>query len=351
LMLVLRQQNPDNLRQLLTQQAEKALAGNPELLGLYLVFLPNALDSKDSAFVDQPAVGSNESGRFSLYWSQPNPGQLESEAMPESMLADTSLSANGSAYNRWLTCPLETGEACVLDPYFDTVGDRTPLMTSIAFPLKHDGKIIGVMGLDISLDNLQQLSLDGRKELFDGNGQVSIVSPAGLLAGHSQDGTQLSKKLEEVFGQHGRDLAAQMRAGKAAEFSHSSTLQVTQSFAPVPGAQPWSVLLEVPEQVLQAPAIELNTRLDAHNNAANLSSLLMALGATVLGLIVIWLTARGVTRPILKVAAMLKDIASGEGDLTRRLDYAREDELGELAGWFNRFLDKLQPVIANVKAS
>ncbi|MBH3431050.1 methyl-accepting chemotaxis protein [Pseudomonas alkylphenolica] len=351
LMLVLRQQNPDNLRQLLTQQAEKALAGNPELLGLYLVFLPNALDGKDGAFVDQPAVGSNESGRFSLYWSQPNPGQLESEAMPESMLADTSLSANGSAYNRWLTCPLETGEACVLDPYFDTVGDRTPLMTSIAFPLKHDGKIIGVMGLDISLDNLQQLSLDGRKELFDGNGQVSIVSPAGLLAGHSQDGSQLSKKLEEVFGQHGRDLSAQMRAGKAAEFSHSGTLQVTQSFAPVPGAHPWSVLLEVPEQVLQAPAIELNTRLDAHNNAANLSSLLMALGAAVLGLIVIWLTARGVTRPILKVAAMLKDIASGEGDLTRRLDYAREDELGELAGWFNRFLDKLQPVIANVKAS
>src|SRR3546814_3430892 len=44
---------------------------------------------------------------------------------------------------------------------------------------------------------------------------------------------------------------------------------------------------------------------------------------------------------------LLKDIASGEGDLTRRLDYARQDELGELAGWFNRFLDKLQPIIAD----
>ncbi|KJK19013.1 methyl-accepting chemotaxis protein [Pseudomonas sp. 2(2015)] len=351
LVMFLKAQGNDNLRHDLTEQTRKALGKNPDLLGLYLVFLPNALDGKDSAFSDQAAVGSNENGRFSLYWSQPKPGELESEAMPESMLADTSLSANGSAYNRWLTCPLETGEACVVDPYFDSVGDRTPLMTSIAFPLKQDGKIVGVMGLDISLDNLQQLSLDGRKELFDGNGQVSIVSPAGLLAGHSRDAAQLSKKFEQVFGQHASAVAAQMRAGKAAEFSDNGVLQVSQSFAPVPGAQPWSVLLEVPEQVLQAPAIELNARLDAHNSSANLRSLLMALAAALVGLVVIWLTARGVTRPILSVAAMLKDIASGEGDLTRRLDYANKDELGELTHWFNRFLDKLQPVIADVKAS
>jgi methyl-accepting chemotaxis protein len=46
-----------------------------------------------------------------------------------------------------------------------------------------------------------------------------------------------------------------------------------------------------------------------------------------------------------------QDIASGEGDLTRRLTYDKQDELGELAGWFNRFLDKLQPTIAEVKRS
>ncbi|HAB02821.1 MAG TPA: hypothetical protein DCE25_07800, partial [Pseudomonas sp.] len=38
-------------------------------------------------------------------------------------------------------------------------------------------------------------------------------------------------------------------------------------------------------------------------------------------------------------------------DLTRRLAYDKRDELGELAGWFNRFLDKLQPTIAEVKQS
>ena len=351
LVMYLRAQGHDDLRQALTQQAERALGNNPELLGLYLVFLPDALDGKDAAFAHQAALGSNEAGRFSLYWSQPRPGTLEREAMPESMLADTSVSADGTVSNRWLTCTLESGDTCMVEPYFDTVGDRTPLTTSISIPLKHNGKLIGVLGVDISLDNLQQLSLDGRNDLFEGNGQVSIVSATGLLAGHSQDAAQLSKKFEQVFGPQATGLANQMRAGKAAEFSDNGLLQVSQSFAPVPGAQPWSVLLEVPEQVLRAPAVELNTRLDTHNASANLSSLLMALVAAVLGVLVIWLTARGVTRPILEVAARLKDIASGEGDLTRRLDYARKDELGELAGWFNRFLDKLQPVIADVKAS
>ena len=80
-------------------------------------------------------------------------------------------------------------------------------------------------------------------------------------------------------------------------------------------------------------------------------SLGLGLAAGVVGILLIWLTALGVTRPILGVAAMLKDIASGEGDLTRRLEYAKQDELGELASWFNRFLDKLQPIIADVKRS
>ncbi|QXH57847.1 methyl-accepting chemotaxis protein [Pseudomonas maumuensis] len=340
-----------DLRGELSREARAALAGNADLIGLYLVFQPNALDQQDARFVGQADNGSNDSGRFSLYWSQPGTGSLEVEAMPESMLADTSIGANGSPYNRWLTCPLETAKACVLDPYFDEVNGHQVLMTSIALPLLENGKVVGVVGLDIGLDNLQQLSLAGRQELFDGQGQVSIVSPAGLLAGHSQDAGQLSKTVQQAFGASAAALAAPLRAGQAVERLDQGTMRISRPFAPIPGAAPWQVLLELPEQVLQAPAVTLNQRLDSQNQQANLVSLLIGLGAAVLGLLLVWLTARGVTRPILAVAARLKDIASGEGDLTRRLDYARDDELGQLTGWFNRFLDKLQPVIAQLKGS
>ena len=344
LVQVLRTKGDADLRAELVEQARLALAGNSDLIGLYLVFQPDALDHQDARFTGQAVQGSNDSGRFSLYWSRPAPGTLESEAMPEAMLADTTPAANGTPYNRWLTCPQETARACVLDPYFDEVNGRQVLMTSIALPLLDNGKVVGVIGLDIGLDNLQQLSLDGRSQLFDGQGQVSIVSPAGLLAGHSRDATQLSKPLEP-------SLAMLLHSGKSVERLDSGLMQIAQPFTPIPDAAPWQVLLELPEAVLQAPAVALNQRLDAHNQTANLTSLLIALAAAIAGLLLVWLTARGVSRPILDVARRLREIASGDGDLTQRLNYDRDDELGELSGWFNRFLDKLQPVITQVKGS
>ncbi|NIE78493.1 methyl-accepting chemotaxis protein [Pantoea sp. Ap-967] len=331
LVQVLKAKGGNDLRAELNRQAKASLAGNPDVIGLYLVFQPNALDHQDSQFAGQADTGSNETGRFSLYWSQPSPGTLEQEAMPESMLGDNSPGSNGAAKNRWLTCPQETAKACVLEPYLDDVNGRQVLMTSIALPLLDNGKVVGVVGLDIGLANLQQLSLDGRQELFDGQGQVSIVSAAGLLAGYSRDAGKLGQRLAQTLDQ--------------------GLLRVARPFAPIPDASPWQVQLELPEAVLQAPALALNQRLDAHAQSANLTSLLIGLGAAVLGLLLVWLTARGVTRPIQAVAARLEDIASGEGDLTRRLEYARQDELGQLTGWFNRFLDKLQPVIAQVKGS
>ncbi|EOZ4751964.1 methyl-accepting chemotaxis protein [Pseudomonas aeruginosa] len=340
-----------DLREDLTRQVRTALAANPEVLGLYVVFEPNALDGKDELFVDQPALGSNDKGRFSLYWAQATPGQLESESMVESELADTSSGPSGAAYNAWYTCPKESAQPCVLDPYFDKVGERQLLMTSIAFPLELDGKVIGVMGLDINLSNLQALSEQGNRELYDGVGQVGILSPAGLFAGNSRDAGLLGKNLAKADPQHAGELLQLLAAGKSQLFNENDDLKVLQPLQPIPGAKPWGVLLEVPKSALLGPALALERQLDDMRREGAWVELGLGLGAAVLGLLVLWLTARGVTRPILGVAHMLRDIASGEGDLTQRLPRTGRDELGELAGWFNRFLDKLQPIIRDVKVS
>ncbi|NTV51856.1 MAG: methyl-accepting chemotaxis protein [Candidatus Firestonebacteria bacterium] len=56
-------------------------------------------------------------------------------------------------------------------------------------------------------------------------------------------------------------------------------------------------------------------------------------------------------RPIIgtvsRLAAFMKDIAAREGDLTSRLDIHRDDELGELAQWFNSFIENLQRIVKN----
>jgi methyl-accepting chemotaxis protein len=52
-----------------------------------------------------------------------------------------------------------------------------------------------------------------------------------------------------------------------------------------------------------------------------------------------------IEKPVNQTVAALKDIAQGEGDLTKRIEINATDEIGELAGWFNTFLDKLQNII------
>ncbi len=60
------------------------------------------------------------------------------------------------------------------------------------------------------------------------------------------------------------------------------------------------------------------------------------------------LLANTILRPLNLMKANLDDIAAGEGDLTRRLSITSQDELGELAGSFNRFVDKIHGLVRQI---
>jgi methyl-accepting chemotaxis protein len=55
-----------------------------------------------------------------------------------------------------------------------------------------------------------------------------------------------------------------------------------------------------------------------------------------------------VTKPLSNTVAMIKDIAQGEGDLTRRLDVNSGDEVGELSRWFNAFIENLHYMVKSI---
>ena len=80
--------------------------------------------------------------------------------------------------------------------------------------------------------------------------------------------------------------------------------------------------------------------------------LLSIVGIAVVVLLVIaavgMLLANTILRPLNMMKANLDDIAAGEGDLTRRLTITSQDELGELAGSFNRFVDKIHSLVRQI---
>ncbi|QHF52369.1 methyl-accepting chemotaxis protein [Pseudomonas sp. S49] len=338
------------LREELNLSLKTAFERNDKVLGIWLAFDPNALDGKDSEFANDAARQSNEAGRFATYWSRAAGASLNT-IMVEEDLTKTTLSVSGTPYNSWYTCPRDNKRTCLLDPYADTVGGKEMLMTTISVPLIVDGKAIGVVGVDIALDALQAAAVDSQRSLFNNAGHMLIVSGSGVLGADSSDASKVGKKISDTLGADGKDVLQLLSSGTPKILEQGDLIRAVYPVDPIGNSRAWGVVIDLPKQVLLADSVKLQAVLDDAQETGVITALLVAVIAGLVGLLLIWLTASGVTRPINSVAEMLKNIASGEGDLTQRLNYSKQDELGELVNWFNRFLDKLQPTIAQIKQS
>ncbi len=60
---------------------------------------------------------------------------------------------------------------------------------------------------------------------------------------------------------------------------------------------------------------------------------------------------RMVTGPLEGLVSRIKDVATGDGDLTKRINLQRGDEIGRLAHWFDTFVDTLHKLIKSVADS
>ena len=96
---------------------------------------------------------------------------------------------------------------------------------------------------------------------------------------------------------------------------------------------------------------------DTVKNSIQDSSLAMSLnmlasGVTIAVLLIVSISITlMITRNIATVVNSLRDIASGEGDLTKRIEQSSDDEIGVLVSFFNKFVEKLQIIITDVVAA
>jgi len=108
------------------------------------------------------------------------------------------------------------------------------------------------------------------------------------------------------------------------------------------------------ESLDKLQGINLKLAQTAHHEAISIYKnsiiilFIMLGGGFFAGVFLAWFISSEITRPLARAVNGLKDIAEGEGDLTRRLEVQGRDEIGELAEWFNTFVERLQGVIKQV---
>jgi len=89
-------------------------------------------------------------------------------------------------------------------------------------------------------------------------------------------------------------------------------------------------------------------KMEKVEKAAKITIVIFVAVAVVVGIILSFVIARAIVKPVLTMAEGLEGIAQGEGDLTMRIHIRSKDELGELARWFNQFMQKLQEMVTDI---
>lgn len=79
----------------------------------------------------------------------------------------------------------------------------------------------------------------------------------------------------------------------------------------------------------------------------NQAAILAILGI-IIGICVIFMLRIMVIKKIKAITAMLKEIAEGHGDLTKRISISSKDEIGELSSYFNLFIESIQKLVKRI---
>ncbi|NRB70040.1 MAG: methyl-accepting chemotaxis protein, partial [Vibrio sp.] len=202
-------------------------------------------------------------------------------------------------------------------------------------------------GIDLRLDAMANIVAESDNQLFNGNGHVNIISLDGSLIASDEPSAAIGQSFSSstLSGDQLTDLLF----GQEVQTQWSSDGQWLSVFAPIMVAnQTWGVLFDMPRSSVLADAEMLDQTISHQVESSVKTELFAGVVLVILGLATIALLASRLVMPIREVVARLDDIASGEGDLTQRLEVKSQDEIGQLAIGFNQFLDKLQSIISDV---
>lgn len=326
----------------------KVLKTNQHFNGTYSCWEPDALDGDDASFRTGKDGNNAVTGRFTPYWNRDEKGNIAVQPLVEYDTMDRH--PNGVLKGGWYIGPRENHLESVLDPFPYIVQGKQVWLTTISVPILVNNKFYGVAGTDYNLDFVQDLSKSIDRELFSGQGEVIIVSYAGLVVAHSEQPELIGRHFKDALSGGWEKYLKDIQDGKSVANLNSADNHY-EVLAPIVlgrTGKPWSVLIRVNRDVVLADALDLDKEIAKTGDWAAKMQILAGLIISILAIGLLWYAAGGISRPIRRTVDMLKDIAEGEGDLTKRLEVKSADEIGEMAKWFNLFMEKLQELIKQI---
>ena len=187
---------------------------NADFLTIWCAWELEAFDHNDKEHVDvdekRPDTDQNPTGRYSFWFARDDDSDIKCEYI---------ITEETDVENYYLL-PKKSRREWIMEPYLDETITPSTQMTSFCIPLIEDGKVLGVMGTDISIEGLSQMIAPYRP--YE-TGYVMLVSPGGIIAAVSNNSDMLMKNLQDIPGtEHTAELVLQGQEGfySDKEFGH-----------------------------------------------------------------------------------------------------------------------------------
>ncbi len=337
MMIALRQAGSAD-RGLINSILRQNLEANPSFLAVWTAWEPNALDGKDAAFRKAPF--HDATGRFIPSWDR-GLGRIQ-----QSALVDYETPGPGDPY----LVPRNSKQEYVTEPYFYSyTGNKADeiLEASTCVPIIIEGKVVGVIGHDLSLAGLAEI-MKGIKPVQGAYG--FLLSNTGAFVYHP-NAKLIRTSIGDVTPDGKEALLKAIREGKTYRQVKLNLVTGARSyvgFAPVfigKDSHPWSIGVVLPLDALLAQLKRIV-----------MIMLVLGIAGSLLALLALLFIARTISRPVRLVTAAMVGFAAGDFTLAGidSAGYAkmrsRADELGDATQAMDSFIAATTDRVGAVQA-
>jgi methyl-accepting chemotaxis protein len=304
----------------------------PVIINLYTVWKPNAVDGMDLNYISR--TGSGPAGQYAITYTRET-GQI---------LKRTTVDINDSM--TYLNGPNARKDR-VENPIPKIIDGKNTHLVRMMVPVinPRTGEVVAGVGCLLIIDALQVL-IENTIKNNDNIAAMVIYANNGTIIGHLVP-ERVGKTLidaETIFGPYIQEADMAVQNGKEFQrrtYSHVLDSDVEIVMIPLEignSNYTWSIMIVTTDKYIMKEVREI-TRF----------TIILAAIAIVIAAVIAYFVLHNITKPIVKVAGTLKDISEGEGDLTRNIAVTSKDEVGDLAMYFNKTLEKIKNLVMAIK--
>ena len=310
------------------------LTSNPELLLIYTVWRPNAIDGMDAQMIGRS--GSTATGQYAMTFTREN-GDIETRATSDVQGTVAFLDSISVSNLKDRVDPPEVRNFDGRNEY--VVRYMRPVVCS------HTNQIVAGIGLMFNM-NAAQGVLESIVRQREEISLMGMYAHDGTIFAHTFP-DRIGRNMSETETFLAGDLPGAIRAVtggtgfQSTSYSAAMHTNIEAFFSPFQIGNSdanWSVMVGAREDYILSEV-----------NAMTRLTIILAIIIIVAVAVIIYFVLQFTMMPVVNVAKTLKDIAQGEGDLTVKIAEKGKDEITELSRYFNQTIEKIRKVIVVIK--